>query len=278
MAGMDVNILKQLEGMLNKLNHAVRKKSLYASLANTDFIPFIQPIFQDDNMVGCEVLMRLKKNGIISSPVKYIQEMELDNVINDATCVLLEQVKADFSPHVGKLPDNFYFSFNICAQQLKSVQMVNSVIEFNALFKNKVTVVLEIVERGTIYFDDFSLAVIDRLVDEGIRFSIDDFGSASSGLKYIERPGFTTIKIDKDLTLSEHGSLIYPSVITAITAISSKLNIQIIAEGVENEEQLHLLKNKGINHFQGFLFSRPMSTSSFINDYLCHPLPKYRYS
>lgn len=111
--------------------------------------------------------------------------------------------------------------------------------------------------------DDFALETMQRLTDAGVRFAIDDFGSGSSCLKYIEHTGFSTIKIDKCLTVASNGSLIYSAVIDSIISLSEQLQIQVVAEGVENNEQLALLKDKGVHFFQGYLFSKPLSIREF---------------
>jgi EAL domain-containing protein (putative c-di-GMP-specific phosphodiesterase class I) len=107
--------------------------------------------------------------------------------------------------------------------------------------------------------DDFALDTLQQLSEERVRFAIDDFGSGSSCLKYIEHMGFSTIKIDRCLTVASNGSLIYSAVIDSIIALSGRLKIEVVAEGVENSEQLSLLKDKGVHIFQGYLFSRPVT-------------------
>ncbi|POT58083.1 hypothetical protein C3432_09175 [Citrobacter amalonaticus] len=263
-----ITILRKTERRVAGLLQSIRKSILACELAGAEFVPFIQPVYQSSSLVGCEVLMRVKKNGILHSPEKYLSAIESGDIVNDVTCSLLEKVKAHFAPCAQSLPEGFYFSFNICAYQLNSPRTIKAVKNFSAHFGQRITVVLEIVERGTTEFDDFAQEVMQGLIRSGVRFSIDDFGSGSSGLKYIEHSGFSTIKIDKCLTVASNGSLVYSSVIDAIMTLSEKLDIQIIAEGVESDEQLRLLKNKGVNTFQGYLFSRPVSMEVFSEKFL----------
>ena len=135
--------------------------------------------------------------------------------------------------------------------------------DFKKVFDGRIAVTLEIVERGTMNLDDFALEAMLQLTESGVRFAIDDFGSGSSCLKYIEHAGFSTIKIDKCLTIASNGSLIYSAVIDSIITLAEQLQIHVIAEGIENVEQLSLLKDKGVNIFQGYLFSKPVSMCEF---------------
>lgn len=258
-----IKMLMRIEQIFSAWHQRVRNRIVSAGLGSAEFIPFIQPIYKSRAIVGGEVLMRVKKGGILHSPENYISVIESGNVIDDVTCELLRSVKSHFSAYRESLPAGFYFSFNICAMQLNSPRVIDAIKDFNAHFKNDVAVVLEIVERGTIDLDDFALETMQELTEAGVRFAIDDFGSGSSCLKYIEHAGFSTIKIDKCLTVSCSGTLIYSTVIDAIVSLSRKLNIQVIAEGIENEEQYRLLKNKGVNTFQGYLFSKPVSMYEF---------------
>lgn len=184
-------------------------------------------------------------------------------MINDVTCSLLSDVKTFFNGYEGALPDDFYLSFNICARQLNSPDVIEAVTDFNKTFAGRIAVLLEIVERGTMHLDDFALDAMQQLTDAGVRFAIDDFGNGSSCFKYIEHSGFSTIKMDKCLTVVSNGTLIYSAVIDSIVTLSERLQIQLVAEGVENKEQLSLLKDKGVNVFQGYLFSRPVSMHEF---------------
>ena len=258
-----IKMLMKIEQILKSWHTLVRNRIVSAQLRSAEFIPFIQPIYNHQNLVGGEVLLRVKKNGVLYSPESYISLIESCEVVNDVTCDLLKSVKNHFTQHMNHLPDGFYFSFNICAMQLNSPRVIKSIYDFNDHFEGKIALVLEIVERGKMEFDDFALETMQRLTDAGVRFSIDDFGSGSSCLKYIEHTGFSTIKIDKCLTVACNGTLVYSAVIDSIISLSARLQINVVAEGVENNEQLALLKTKGVNFFQGYLFSKPLSMRSF---------------
>ena len=94
----------------------------------------------------------------------------------------------------------------------------------------------------------------------GINLVIDDFGTGYSSLSYLKRLPANKIKIDKSfIDNCEHDSL-DQTIISSITSMAHKLNITVIAEGVENIKQLELLRRLGIDGVQGYFFSLPLTT------------------
>lgn len=258
-----IKMLMKFERMFGSWHKAVRNRIISAELSEAEFIPYIQPVYKSSELIGGEVLVRVKKKGVLYTPESYISLLESGDVINDVTCELLKSVKGHFTPYMDLLPEGFHFSFNICGRQLNSPRVIDALEDFNAHFRGKASVILEIVERGTMVLDDFALDAMQKLSESGVQFAVDDFGSGSSSLKYLEHSGFSTIKLDKCLTVACNGTLIYSAIIDSILSLSESLQIQVVAEGVENKEQLALLKEKGVQLFQGYLFSRPLSMREF---------------
>ncbi|MDX7624391.1 EAL domain-containing protein [Enterobacter bugandensis] len=260
---ISTSMLRTAERFFSRVSERIRTTILSAELAGAEFVPFIQPVFKGDRLAGGEVLLRVLKSGVYRSPERYLPAMESCDAINDVTCSLLAGVEAFFRDYDGDLPEDFRLSFNICARQLNVPAVTDAVMRFHRVFEGRIRVVLEIVERGAMVLDDFALETMQQLTDAGVRFAIDDFGSGSSCLKYIEHSGFSAIKLDKCLTVASNGALIYSAVIDSIVMLSERLQIQVVAEGVENHEQLSLLKDKGVHLFQGYLFSRPIPLREF---------------
>lgn len=235
-----------------------------------DIHPFLQPIFSvsRSKMIGCEVLVRLRTNDGLVSPGAYIEELERSELLNRVTEKLLGDVTDFFSDDNLTLPGGFYISFNICASQLSSQYMINSLLAFNRKLCGKASMVLELVERGTLNFDEPTTKALTRLYNEGIFMAIDDFGAGSSSMKYIANVCFSTIKIDKELTSLLDNKLAYQRTIEAIVIFSSKLGLSVTAEGVESSLQLKLLSNIGVDAAQGYYLAKPMGFSEFYTQYL----------
>lgn len=117
---ISTNMLRKAERFFSKAGTRIRESILSAELAGAEFVPYVQPVYRAYKVAGGEVLLRIRKDGILHSPEKYISAMESCEVINDVTCSLLSDVKTFFNGYEGALPDDFYLSFNICARQLNS--------------------------------------------------------------------------------------------------------------------------------------------------------------
>ena len=99
--------------------------------------------------------------------------------------------------------------------------------------------------------------------DLGIRISIDDFGTGYSSFSYLKHLPVDILKIDasfiRDISLNAESK----AIVRGIMEIAQNLNLEIIAEGVETEEQVHVLKEIGLKQVQGFLFSKPVPEEKF---------------
>lgn len=264
------NVLDFIVSSARNQKNKIRERQVNTFVGNVSFHPFLQPIFNaaGGKVVGCEVLLRVKKKDKFISPASYIKYLENSEHMNAIISKLLKDVADFFSEQGNLLPDDFYFSINIYAPQLVSPELVRNILSFSNTLRGKARLVLEIVERGTLQLDEATLGVMEELMSQNIRFAIDDFGAGTASLKYIEHAGFSTIKIDRELTLSSGNMLVHQKVIDAIMMLSSRFGLSVTAEGVENAVQLELLHKAGVNSMQGYYLAKPMKMPDFRNNYL----------
>jgi EAL domain-containing protein (putative c-di-GMP-specific phosphodiesterase class I) len=120
---------------------------------------------------------------------------------------------------------------------------------------------LELTESMFVENTEHAIAIMHQLKELGLSLSIDDFGSGYSSLSYLKNFPVDYLKIDrsfiKDLMTDDKDV----AITTTIIALAKSLNLGLIAEGVENENQVMFLKDRGCNELQGFLFSRPAPAS-----------------
>ena len=111
----------------------------------------------------------------------------------------------------------------------------------------------------------------------GVGLTLDNFGSGSSALEYFRRYHFDRLKIDRSLVQTIGRGSASTSVLTGIVALARKMNVQIVAEGIEQREELEQLRAEGCDQGQGFLFSRPLS-ADMIAEIMSGPgvLPGFR--
>jgi diguanylate cyclase (GGDEF)-like protein/PAS domain S-box-containing protein len=127
--------------------------------------------------------------------------------------------------------------------------------------------VLEITESVFLDADDGVLKTLHALRERGVSFALDDFGTGYSSLSYLRSFPFDKVKIDKSFVreIAHHDSNL--AIVRAITGMANSLGMTVIAEGVETEEELIVLRLEGCMHVQGYLFSRPLSASA-ISQYI----------
>lgn len=262
--------ISYLAKKINSIKDRLRSSFIDDFIEGACFRPFIQPIFDDngENIKGCEVLLRVENESGYDSPVAYINDLEKSEQMNNITINLITQVEESFSAFKDNLPEGFYFSFNIYAPQLQSKKLQRAILHFCESFKGNAFLLLEVVERGVLKFDETTIDIVDELMIKGVRFAIDDFGAGTSSLKYIEHMGFSTIKIDRALTISVGEELVYKKVIEAIVSLSEKLGLSVTAEGVETYSQKKLLHDAGVNAMQGYFLAKPMHVKEFLKSYI----------
>lgn len=123
---------------------------------------------------------------------------------------------------------------------------------------------LELEVTESIFADiDHAVTILEAIKELGVHTSIDDFGTGYSSFSYIKHLPVNTLKIDASFIRDIHHNKESQAIVKAILTIAQTLDINVIAEGVESQEQLAILQEDGCNQGQGFLFSKPLSNQDF---------------
>jgi EAL domain-containing protein (putative c-di-GMP-specific phosphodiesterase class I) len=147
---------------------------------------------------------------------------------------------------------------NLSPVQFKNSNLVQSVI--SALAASGLApgrLELEITESVLLQDSEATLAALHKLRSFGVKISMDDFGTGYSSLSYLRSFPFDKIKIDRSFVHELATRDDSMAIVRAVTGLGKSLGISIVAEGVETNEQLGLLRTEGCTEVQGFLFSRP---------------------
>jgi len=108
---------------------------------------------------------------------------------------------------------------------------------------------------------------IHKLCELGVEFSIDDFGTGYSSLSKLKEMPVSVLKIDRSFVRNIHEQANDYEIVRAIVAMAKSLNIDVVAEGIENEAQGETLTLLGCEWFQGYLYGRPMAADEFLRQY-----------
>lgn len=122
---------------------------------------------------------------------------------------------------------------------------------------------LEITESATIQYYDFTIETLKKLRQIGVTISLDDFGTGYSSLNYIKLLPIDEIKIDKSFIQNIVSGGYEESITKSIISIAHDMSVRVVAEGVENEKQLDILKSMNCDIVQGYLFSKPIPIEDF---------------
>jgi len=122
---------------------------------------------------------------------------------------------------------------------------------------------LEITENVVMQNIDSAISTLEHLKEMGVSVSMDDFGTGYSSLSYLRRLPVDTVKIDKSFVHEIPDNREDTSIAMAIIAMAKSLNLNIVAEGVENHRQLNFFRQQGVQVVQGYLFSEPVPAEAF---------------
>lgn len=232
-----------------------------------EFVPFYQPVVDivSGHLLGAEILMRWRKpDGTIIAPASFIPLAESSGLILEMTRRLMRKVSTEIGAVIGARP-RLQLSFNMTARHFADDRIVEDLCRiFRGSPIQLSQIVLELTERQSL--DNLTTArrVIAALQGLGVKVAIDDVGAGHSGLSYILKLGADIIKIDKifiDAMDSDRNST---AIIETLVDLAGNMRLDIIAEGVENFEQVLALRERGIRAAQGYVFSPPLPGSSFV--------------
>jgi diguanylate cyclase (GGDEF)-like protein/hemerythrin-like metal-binding protein len=216
--------------------------------------------------LGAEALLRWQhpERGLIS-PAEFIpiaEEMGLIHPIGwwvlKAACAQIKAWQDD--PQTR----NLVLSVNVSAKQFHRADFTDQVKSAMQLYDvNPTRLKLELTEGMLLEDMEDTIATMYALKDLGVSFSLDDFGTGYSSLRYLKRLPFTQLKIDQSFIQDIAVDSSDKAIVRTIIAMAQSLNLDVIAEGVETDEQQEILQRIGCNHYQGYVFGKPVPIEQF---------------
>jgi EAL domain-containing protein (putative c-di-GMP-specific phosphodiesterase class I) len=253
---------------------------LRRALTRGEFRVHYQPIISLDNrhIIGFESLIRWEhpQQGLIS-PAKFVQIAEDTGLIIEMDQWMLRESCAQLRTWQEEFPANppLSVSVNLSGKQFAHPDLNDRIREILAETNvSPESLKLEITESSLIENPEAAANTLRMLKELGIRISLDDFGTGYSSLSYLHRFPIDTIKIDRSfiarLNVSKNSEIV-----KAIVTLASNLGMEVIAEGVETDEQIARLTGMNCAYVQGYMFSSPLPANE-VRDLLEATWPKVR--
>lgn len=235
------------------------------ALENQQFELFYQPQvnIHHNQLLGCEALVRWThpEMGNIT-PVEFIPIAEETGFIHALGDWILEtsiQQLKQWLPHQA----DFVMSVNISAVQVTEELPKRIEDLLNKYSIPSHALELEITESLLMENIDFILPILNKIKDLGVGFAIDDFGTGYSSLSYLRYLPISKLKIDRAFIMNIENNNDDAVMVKTIIAMAKSLNLSVIAEGIENQTQLNLLKALSCERYQGYFFNKPLDADRF---------------
>lgn len=251
------------DDMIQQVQRNVRmEKHLRRSLERNEWVLYYQPQYdiRSGRLVGAEALIRWQSEEMgLVYPGEFVTLAEQIGLINEIGRWVIQEACRQGKQWMDEGWDNFMISVNVSSKQLDEpffVKNVQSILQSSGLHPSYLC--LEITESMVVNKLKAARSMLDELVGLGIHIAIDDFGTGYSSLSVLRQLPISIIKIDRafitDMVRDRDGL----SIVKTIVSMGHELNKQIVAEGVETEEQLEHLHQLNCDKAQGYYFHKPL--------------------
>ncbi|ABB37333.1 response regulator receiver modulated diguanylate cyclase/phosphodiesterase with PAS/PAC sensor(s) [Oleidesulfovibrio alaskensis G20] len=249
------------------------EKSIRKGLERDEFQVYYQPRINIFNgrLVGMEALVRwVPEHGAVVSPAEFIPVAEETGLIVALGERVLRLACAQMRIWADRGWGDLRMSVNISARQFQAnlTERVAAALRDSGISPDSLE--LEITETTMMRDIGQTVLLLEQLNGMGLKIAIDDFGTGHSSLYYLKRFPISTLKIDRSFVrdiMKDDGDA---NIVSTIITMGHNLSLNVVAEGVETDEQLAFLRDKGCVEVQGFYYSRPVPAAEFEDFVLRH--------
>jgi diguanylate cyclase (GGDEF)-like protein len=244
---------------------------LYQALKHREFELYYQPKIDalTGKLRGAEALIRWNHptRGMVM-PNDFIPYAEQTSLISELGEYVLERALEQLRIWRKNSSVEISISVNLSGRQLNDDD-INSILRILGIHIDLAPlIVIELTETFLMHHAHSAVGMLERLKKSGVKLSIDDFGTGYSSLGYLKRFRVDELKIDRllinDIVTDPNDRVIS----SAVIAMAHTLGLSVVAEGVENAEQIAILRESGCDLFQGFYFDKPLDVETFYERYL----------
>lgn len=246
----------------------ITEQLILSAIENGRIEVFYQPIYsvREQRFTCAEALIRMRdEDGRLIPPIQFIEVAERNGLIIKVGEIVFEKVCK-----LIKERDLSRYGLQYIEVNLSIVQCVYSKLAENFMGImdeygiNPACINLEITESASLTAKNILMDNMKKLLDYGVKFSLDDFGTGQSNLNYIVDMPVSIVKFDRDMTSAyfENGKAKY--VMDAAMHMIQGMNLEIVSEGIETREQFETMQSLGISYIQGYYFSKPLPEGEFL--------------
>ena len=260
-AGSGEHILKFTPELLKNEHTLEMEGKLHAALDNDNIFFMLQPQYDMSHKLrGFEALARMRDDdGAIIPPNEFIPVAEKVGLIDKIDSVVFKKAAA-FVGELSRQHDlDVTLSVNVSVRHLMKkdfTEEIKNQLAASRLPANRLEI--EITESVMIESLEKAMDCIKELRDMGVQIAIDDFGTGYSSLSYLNDIPANLLKIDKTFVDGVNSSEQSKQYVAAIISLGHIMGYKVISEGVEENDQLEILKQIGCDYIQGFIWGRPL--------------------
>lgn len=247
-------------------HYDVKTKELMKGISQKEFLNFYQPKVQlsDMSVYGAEALARWQhpKYGLLS-PFYFIEKMERKNLIDALTLQLLDQ-SLENKKRWNQMGINLELSVNLSPHSLSNTGFTDWVFDHVNVFDIQPSeITFEVTENVLLGDLAKSIQTLARLRLKGFNIAIDDYGTGFANAEQLSRIPATILKLDRSLIAGVENKPQLSKVLQSTINLAVDLGMVTVAEGVESEAELEIVKSFGVDQIQGFYFAKPMAAGDF---------------
>jgi diguanylate cyclase (GGDEF)-like protein/PAS domain S-box-containing protein len=264
------NVFSYYEPVMNEaaVERLMTKSKLKRSFERDELLVHYQPKFnlETGEVFGAEALVRweLPERGMIL-PSDFIPIAEETNLIIEIGEWVLDKVCEDFRFWQRSVSSPGRVSVNLSLKQLRQPNFTRRISSILRSYEvSPTSLELEITETTLMENPERTIKLLDQLYALGLHLAIDDFGTGYSSLSALQQFPISTLKIDQSFVRHVSSNPDDATIVSTIIQMGRNLNMDVVAEGVESEDQLAFLQRLGCTYAQGLLFGDPMSSDSYL--------------
>lgn len=260
-SGASAQISRYTSELMSAEKDLELEQKIRSAMENGRLFYYLQPQFDIDHKIrGFEVLARMKDaDGSMISPMDFIPAAERMGIIDQVDYSVFRSSAMFFGELVRKTNADITLSINVSVKHMMKndfLEEIRSVLRESGIPANQLEI--EITESIMIDSVEKALRCIDEIRRMGVKLAIDDFGTGYSSLSYLNNFPANLLKVDKSFVDQMNTSETSRKYVAAIISMGHVMNFDVIAEGVEENEQLETLRSIGCDYIQGYYWGRPM--------------------